>query len=255
MEKYKCVSKGKESFFDEIEPQKEKTKISIILPTFNEEKNIRELVKSISSSMKHANCQIVIVDDESKDRTPQIIDELVKSNNVTALHRYGVKGIFSAKMDGILFSNSETIVVMDADFSHPPKLIPEMLKYAEDYDIVSGSRYIEMGEISAPLRRVFGSKLINTFVRLILGLKSKDVTGGFHIFKKSKFLSLEFKYKSRWEESDMELFYRAERKNYKIKEIPFAYKFRSRDTFSSKIVDFWYGLRYIFFAIKLRVLG
>lgn len=255
MVNYRCVHKGKEYHFKKIEPFGKKTKISIILPTFNEEKNIKRLVKLLKKHMKGKSYQVVIVDDESTDRTPKIIDELANSNRILALHREGIKGIFSAKTDGTLLSKSDIVVVMDADLSHPPHIVPKLLEHVGDYDIVSGSRYVESGEISAPFRRIFGSKLVNNVARFVLGLNTKDITGGFHAFKKSKFASLKFKYESRWEESDIELFYRAEKKGYKIKEIPFVYKFRSRDTLMSKLKDYWYGLRYVYFAIKIKLFG
>jgi len=256
MPEYKSISKSSISYFKKIIPQKGgKRKNSIILSTFNEEKNISRLVKLLQKYMKGNDYQIIIVDDESTDKTPQIIDKLAKSVRIVALHRKGIKGIFSAKRDGVLHSKSDIIVVMDADFSHPPHIVPKLLEHVEDYDIVSGSRYIESGKISAPFRRVFGSKLVNNLARFVLGLKTKDITGGFHAFKKSKFTSLKFKYKSRWEESDIELFYRAEKRGYNIKEIPFVYKFRSRNTLTSKLKDFWYGSRYVYFAIKIKLFG
>ena len=97
---YVCVHSRKENLsFPKKLPGKKKS-VSVILATLNEEGNIRKLVSAIRSSLKGVSHEIIIVDDNSGDKTPEIMDRLA-SESVIALHRYGKKGIFSAITDGI----------------------------------------------------------------------------------------------------------------------------------------------------------
>jgi dolichol-phosphate mannosyltransferase len=253
MLEYECVCNNKICYFKKIKPCINKKRIlSIIIPTYNEEKNISRLINSLAKNIIGLNYEIVVVDDDSKDNTPNIINKLAMSNRILALHRRGVKGIFSAIQDGIKLSNSQIIIIMDSDFSHPPKIINDLLKYIKNYDIVSASRFISRGGIEAPILRKYGTTILNKIVRFILDLKITDYTGGFHAIKKSKFNQLKFKYKSIWGEFDMELLYLARKNNFKIKEIPFTYKFRDEGHSKSENL-LKYGLVYLTRAIQLRL--
>jgi dolichol-phosphate mannosyltransferase len=227
--------------------------LSIIIPTYNEEKNISRLIKYLVENIIEWDYEIIIVDDDSTDDTPKIIDKLAMSDRIITLHRKGIKGIFSAIKDGIILSNNDIVVIMDADFSHPPEIIPKLLKYIKDYDIVSASRFIQSGGVEAPLLRKYGTIFLNKFIRIIMGLKLTDYTGGFHAIKKSKFNQLNFKYNTVWGEFDMELFYLAHKKNLKIKEIPFVYRFREEGHSKSENL-FKYAWIYFLRALQLRFL-
>lgn len=249
-------SEGKRKFEKIRQPKKLTKSFSIVIPTYNEEGNIVRLVNQIHNSLKNTEreqYEIVIVDDDSKDKTPDIIDNLVKNDNIIALHRIGAEGIFSAIRDGIKIANGKIIVMMDADFSHPPQIIPLLLKHIDGYDLVSGSRYMSGGGIEAPFLRKYGSILLNKVCRLILLLKSTDITGGFHAIRKSDFNKLKFKYYSTvFGEFDLELFLLASRLNFRIKEVPFVYNFRKEGASKVKGV-FYYGFRYLIRAIQLRL--
>ncbi len=254
MIRYRCVCSGKEYNFTNISHcQGKKHRISVIIPTYNEEENIQRLIESIIQNLKCCDYEIVIIDDSSSDRTPEIIDTRARSNNIIALHRQGIRGIFSAIKDGIKLSSGNVIVIMDADFSHPPGVIPNLLKHIENFDIVSASRFVKNGRIIAPLKRKIGTTSLNKICRFILGIKTKDITGGFHAIDKQKFNSIYLKYDAIWGEFDMELFYRAGKMKFKIKEVPFIYHFRDYGT--SKSQDLKYGLTYLLFTIKLRLFG
>lgn len=253
MPEYKCVCNNKICYLKKIRNCTNKKRIlSIVIPTYNEEKNISRLIKFLAENIIGWNYEIIVVDDASTDHTPDIINKLTKFDGIIALHRKGIKGIFSAIRDGIKLSNGRIIVIMDADFSHPPKTIQELLKYIKNYDIVSASRFISSGGIEAPFLRKYGTTLFNKIVKFILGLKITDFTGGFHAIKKSKFNQLQFKYDSIWGEFDMELFYQSHKKNFKIKEIPFTYKFREEGHSKSENL-LKYGLVYLTRAIQLRL--
>ena len=251
---YRYKGSGKILRFDSIPEFKQNKSVSIILPTYNEERTIDRTVREIRTVLNKKNYEIVIVDDNSIDKTPKIIDDY-SNGDVTALHRYHKKGIFSAIVDGIKASRSNNVVIMDADFSHPPSMIPEMLKHLDENDIVSCSRFKKKGGVVAPFIPKYSTVVLNLMLRLILSdLGVTDFTGGFHAMKKDKFLALNIKYDSVWGEFDMELFHRAKKRNYKIKEVPFVYKFREEG--KSKSDNYLkYAYYYWKMVLKLKLLG
>ena len=248
---------GHSSFSSEEVPVFEKDRaVSVILPTYNEEGSIFRLIGAISQQLSKYDFEIVVVDDDSKDSTPEIIDEYSKSGRVAAIHRKGRRGIFSAIQDGIKASKGKIIVIMDADFSHPPEKIPELLSHVGEYDIVIGSRFLPESRIQAPFLRRLTTNILNLVVRTLLGLKIRDTTGGFHAIKREKFEEIEFRYPSTFGEFDMELLYIAAKRGFSIKEIPFSYSFRQEGVSKSSdsLVKFvWYGFRYNLRALQLRL--
>ncbi len=231
MSNYVYLGYGKKFEFDKIKnPVKKEKEISVILPTYNEEGNIGKLCEAIADAFSKTDCkndyEIVIVDDNSKDKTPQIMDELSRKLPVIALHRYSKKGIFSAIQDGIKIANGKYILNMDSDFNHPPKYIPNLLKLKNDYGVVLCSRFVKGGGMPTTLISKIGAVGINTIISIFLGLGVKDINGGYHIMKKSDFEKINFKYPTKFGEFDMELLYKAKRMGLKLKEIPFVYQLR-----------------------------
>lgn len=238
----------------------EKRAVSVIVPTYNEEGNIGRLIDALFSSFEKSNIkgfEIIVVDDDSKDSTSLIIDKYTKAGNVAALHRYGVRGVFSAIMDGVKVARSDVVVMMDADFSHPPSKAPELLGRMKEgeFDLVSGSRFSKGGGIEAPLMRKVATVMFNTLIGFVMGTGITDWTGGFHAIRREKFNQLQFLYTAKWGEFDLELLYRATRAGFKIAEVPFVYSFReegkskSAERFSFLLGYAWlYGKR----ALQLR---
>lgn len=225
----------------------------MVIPTYNEENNIAMLIRSLHKNLGERKYEIVVVDDSSSDSTPQIIDNFAKSKkiNLVALHRYSSRGILSAIQDGVTISTGKVIVTIDADFSHPPEVVPRLLDNIKNNDIVSGSRFAG-NSMDAPFLRKFGTIVINKIIRWILGLEQKDCTGGFHAIKKSKFNQLQFRYNSLFGEFDMELLLRANKLKFKIKEIPYTYRFRKEG--KSKCENLLkYGWIYLIRAFQLRL--
>jgi len=250
---YKYVYKGGKYEFERLKPTKPVKDVSIIIPTYNEEKNIGKLIDAVHKNLNplKLDYEIVIIDDNSRDKTPAIIDSYAKKSNVVALHRIGLKGVFSAIRDGAKVARGDVIVLLDADFSHPPEKIPELLKYIKDYDIVSGSRFIKGSKIIAPFSRKYATILLNKALRIILGLWPHDLTGVFHAIKKDKFELIQFKYPAVWGEFDMELFHEAIKKGFSIKEIPFTYDYRKEGESKSENL-LKYGWLYLKRALQIR---
>lgn len=121
-------------------------KITVIIPTYNEKENLPILVKSIFDVFEgnHLRGDIIIVDDNSPDGTGIVANELsLKNNRITVIHRKGKEGLSSAVMEGFKYATGEIIGVMDADLSHPPEVIPELVRPILDgeSEFVIASRY------------------------------------------------------------------------------------------------------------------
>lgn len=236
-----------------------KRKISVIIPTYNEEENIKKITKAIEENIKKSkfknSFEIIVVDDNSKDRTSEIIDELAKKNNFIALHRYKQRGLLSAINDGVFIANGDFFLTLDADFSHPPDLIPEMIKDIDKYDGVIYSRYVAGGGMRAPLLRIYGAKILNKMCILLAGIKVSDFGGQFRMFNKEKYSKIKFRYVASFAEYGLELFYRAENLGFKIKEIPFVYEFRKegKSKMGGLIKLVFLGVKYLKMAFKLRI--
>jgi len=222
--------------------------ISVILPTYKEEQNIGFLVDKLKQVLYGEDYEILVVDDDSPDMTSY---EAV-SRGAKVITRKARKGnLFESIKLGVKNAKGDYIVMMDADLSHPPEKITEMLEYKE-YDVVSCSRYMHGGKMIAPTFITRNaSKVMNYLLKMILGLGYSDITGGFHLMKKSTFNKLGFRYPADWGEFDLELFYRAKEQGLLIKEVPFVYIARKYG--QSKTRSLKYAIKYLVRAVELRL--
>jgi len=163
-------------------------KALIIVPTYNEKENIAGIIDAVLA--QGDDIDILIVDDNSPDGTGKIIDRLAASETrIHVIHREGKLGLGSAYIAGFKWAlaNTDTRFVfeMDADFSHDPNAIPELLEAMKDHDLVLGSRYLYgITVINWPLSRLILSYGANVYTRIITGLPLKDSTGGFKCFRR-----------------------------------------------------------------------
>lgn len=159
----------------------------IILPTYNERENISPLIEEIFSVLPRIN--ILVVDDSSPDGTAIVVEELMtKYPNLSLLKRPEKNGLGGAYIAGfkklLADAEIENIFMMDADFSHNPKYLPQMIAESENYGLIIGSRYIKGGGIAKwELWRRILSAGGNAYVRMVLGRKIHDWTGGFNCIK------------------------------------------------------------------------
>jgi len=162
--------------------------LTVIIPTFNEEANIRNIVMAVNAVF-HENSlhgQILVVDDNSSDNTIPFVHDLQRSHsNVDILVREQDHGLSQSVAEGFSHASSDIIIVIDADFSHPPVLIPRMYdEIRKGNDIVIGSRYMEGGGIRKwPLKRRVIS-IGATFLGRLLFPDIKDPVSGFFAIKK-----------------------------------------------------------------------
>ena len=173
--------------------QNNKNKIlSIILPTYNESKNIKKLIDQIFQINSSYELEIIIVDDNSKDGTGKLIRDYAKSERrIRLINRLGRSGLSSAIKEGCLCASGEIISVMDADGQHEVKNIKIAINCLEKYryDIVSGSRFLDKSVLNGlSNERKYGSNLANYFARLSLyGFYSEltDYMTGFIVLRRS----------------------------------------------------------------------
>ena len=176
--------------------------ISIIIPTYNESRNIIQILKSIGENLpKNLTAEAIVVDDNSPDSTGKIVEEYLKNVKKIAgytmdiIHRTSKNGLSSAILSGIQRAKGDTIVVMDSDFSHPPQIIPKMIESLKKYqcDMVIASRYISGGKINGwTLKRKIMSKVATLIAKKGLGVKTNDPMSGFFAFKKNILKGINF---------------------------------------------------------------
>jgi len=162
--------------------------LSIIVPTYNESRNIEELLTRIFTALKpnYTPYEVLVVDDNSPDGTAQIAEALKSKFDLRVVKRPRKIGLASAVLNGVKLATGDIICVMDADLSHPPEAIPEMYKAIStgDIDIVIGSRCVEGGGATNwPLYRRLGSEFAQLLARPVT--RVNDNTSGFFMIKRS----------------------------------------------------------------------
>ena len=163
-------------------------RIAVIIPTYNEAKNLPNLVETLLTLP--LDLKVLVVDDNSPDGTGLIADELAARNplRMAVMHRSGKLGLSSAYLQAIriqLDGSVDAIAQMDADFSHDPNVLVEMARQLEGCDLVVGSRYIPGGstDINWPFWRKALSAWGNFYARSILQIPLRDLTGGFRLWR------------------------------------------------------------------------
>jgi len=158
--------------------------ITVILPTYNEALNIPVIVPLIGETLK--DCEILIVDDNSPDKTAEVGESLSTKYNLRVIKRTKNRGLSKSVICGFQEAKGEIIVVMDADLSHPVNKLPELIQPIIDdtYDIVVGSRYIKNGSIGSWSKYRLFLSLIGKM--LVIGVTTlTDPTSGFMAVRKS----------------------------------------------------------------------
>jgi dolichol-phosphate mannosyltransferase len=202
-------------------------KITIVVPTYNEAENLPKLVSALFS-LPLPELSLLVVDDNSPDGTGKLAEEQkpLYPGRVEVLHRPGKMGLGSAYLQGFqqaLRQGAEAVVQMDADFSHPSEKLVEMAALLPNHDVVLGSRYIQGGSVDErwPLWRKTLSGGGNLYARTILGLKVRDVTGGFRMWKRETLNAMPLeRIRSNGYVFQVEMCYVATKLGFHFKEIP-----------------------------------
>jgi dolichol-phosphate mannosyltransferase len=169
-------------------PQPLAPELSIVVPTYNERSRIAELVDAVFSVYRQAGIagELVIVDDNSPDGTGAIADALASRYRLQVVHRTGKLGLGSAVMEGFTAARAPIVGVMDADFSHPPEVLPRLLQHmqASGADLVVGSRYVAGGAAENwPLARLAMSRVACLLAWPLTPVR--DATSGFFVIRRS----------------------------------------------------------------------
>jgi len=200
-------------------------RITAVIPTYNEAENLPRLVSALFALP--LDLQALIVDDNSPDGTGRIADELAeKDRRVRVLHRPGKLGLRSAYLSGFQLAReqgADAILQMDADFSHDPAKVTEMVMCLQRCDIVLGSRYVEGGSVDAswPRWRKGLSAFGNFYARTLLGLPLHDVTTGFRLWRRETLAGIPLdRIQSNGYVFLVEMVYLAHCLEYRIGEVP-----------------------------------
>ena len=231
----------------------------IIIPTYNEKENLGPLLEAVYEI--RPDIHVLVVDDNSPDGTGQLVAEWAETpqyeGRLFLLRRAGKLGLGTAYIAGFRWALARSyrrILEMDADFSHNPRYLPELLAAAEEADLVLGSRYVPGGGVKNwGFWRRFLSRGGSLYARVLLGLPYQDLTGGFKCFRREVLETLDLgAIRSNGYSFQIELTYRAHCKGFKTKEVPII--FEDREVGKSKMSKhiFWEAVLMVW---KLRMEG
>lgn len=229
-------------------------KVVVVIPTYNERENVAKLIPAIAA-LELENWELIIIDDNSPDGTAKIVTDwqTVYSEHIHLVKRQRKLGLGTAYVAGFkkaLAIGADLIVQMDADWSHRPADIPRLINACNaGADLAIGSRRVTNGKIIGwnAWRHTmsFGA---TSFARIILGLKTRDVTSGFRVITRRALSSLTLdNLKSGGYAFQEEVLYRLEKNGYKVTEVPVI--FNDREDGKSKLgkKDIWEFFKVIFF--------
>jgi len=230
----------------------------VIIPTFNESENISQIISSVFINLP--KCHILVVDDNSPDGTSGIVKEIIiiKKKSLFIIDRKNKLGLGAAYIEGFNWAikkKYDFIFEMDADFSHDPVSLPEMIKILRyNSDIVVGSRYKQgVNVVDWPLGRILLSYTASLYVRLITGMPVKDPTAGYVGYKRKVLENIELnKIQLTGYAFQIEMKYKSWIKGYKIYEYPIIFKNRIRGKSKMDQSIFWEALIGV---IKMRLLN
>lgn len=165
------------------------TELSIVIPTFNERDNVRELVRRLDQCLGEIDWEVIFVDDDSPDGTARTVRELAQQHpRVRCLQRLGRRGLTTACVEGMLASSAPYLAVMDGDLQHDEQLLPEMLAHLkrDELDVVIGSRYIDGADaVGLSADRLQKSLLATRLSRRLVPSELKDPMSGFFMLRRS----------------------------------------------------------------------
>lgn len=236
----------------------------LVLPTYNESENLERMIEAASEVLGRAAPEgfaILVADDSSPDGTGDIADRLAAQHEwMHVLHRTKKEGIGPAYVAGFkhaLANGADYVMEMDCDFSHDPADLARLLAAVDrasggDADLALGSRYVPGGGVTDwGLLRRFISYGGSTYARIILGLKVKDLTGGFKCFRREVLEAIDLDgVRSQGYAFQVELTYRTVRAGFEVTEVPIVFRDRehghSKMSWKITVEAMWLvpGLRY-----------
>jgi dolichol-phosphate mannosyltransferase len=207
----------------------------VVVPTYNERENIARLIDAVLG--RDPRLEMLIVDDGSPDGTGGIVKAIMASNpRVHILERERKLGLGTAYIAGFRWAlerGYDYVFEMDADFSHDPAHLPQFLDAIQNADLVLGSRY-QHGKVTVvnwPIGRLMLSYFANVYARWVTGLPVWDATGGFKCFRRSVLEAIDLgRVRSNGYAFQIEMSFRAWKKNFRIVEVPIVFVDRTEGT-------------------------
>jgi dolichol-phosphate mannosyltransferase len=205
----------------------------VVVPTYNEAENVPRMIDRLWA-LPVPGLRLIVVDDGSPDGTGDVAEELARRHpgRIHVLHRAGKLGLGTAYLTGFaeaLRLDPTAVVQMDADFSHAPEVVPQLLEALQDADAAFGSRYVPGGRLDErwSAGRVALSRFGNWYARQILRLPLRDVTGGFRAWRPSTLRAMPLnRIRSNGYVFQVEMAYVAHRLGFRIVERPIYFEDR-----------------------------
>jgi dolichol-phosphate mannosyltransferase len=201
----------------------------LCLPTYNERENLRPMIAALSAALDTSQDRVLVIDDGSPDGTGEIADRLAAEHSwVSVLHRAMKEGIGPAYVAGFrqaLAEGAELVLEMDCDFSHDPADVPRLIAAAEGADLVLGSRYAPGGGTANwGLVRRLVSRGGCLYAQVVLGMRVRDLTGGFKCFRRQTLEAIDLDALSAHGYAfQIETTYRVKRAGLRIQEVPITF--------------------------------
>jgi dolichol-phosphate mannosyltransferase len=211
-------------------------RIWLVIPTYNEAENVGPIVHAVAEEMAKiapGEHRILIVDDNSPDGTGRLADQLAQEmDGVEVLHRTTKSGLGRAYIAGFehaLAGGAELVVEMDADFSHDPRFLGDLIGAADNADLVLGSRYVPGGAVRnwGVLRKMI-SRGGSMYARAVLGIDVRDLTGGFKCIRRPVLEAIDLaSLRADGYVFQIEVTYRAIRSGFRVREVPILFTDRA----------------------------
>jgi dolichol-phosphate mannosyltransferase len=202
-------------------------RVLVCIPTYDERENLPMIVRRVRESVPAAD--VLVLDDNSPDGTGQVADQLAEADpQVRVLHRAGKEGLGMAYLAGFAWGlerDYTVIVEMDADGSHLPEQLPELLAALDHADLVIGSRWVHGGSVvNWPLHRKALSVGGNLYIRVLLGMAVNDATAGYRAYRSSALRSMGLDHvASQGYCFQVDLTQRAVRRGLRVREVPITF--------------------------------
>jgi dolichol-phosphate mannosyltransferase len=207
--------------------------VLVVVPTYNERETIEPLVEQVLA----LGYRVMIADDGSPDGTGAVADRLAARcpDRVAVLHRSGRRGLGRSYVEGFLRAvdeGADFVCQMDADFSHDPKYLPDLVAAAGNADLVIGSRYLSgISVVNWPLRRLILSTFANRYIQAVTGLTVKDCTAGFRCWRRQTLQRIPLRdIASDGYSFQVEMLFEAVRRGCRVVEVPIVFVERRQGT-------------------------
>jgi len=229
--------------------------ISAVLPTYNERDGIVELAAEILAVTRgeRLEAEVLVVDDDSPDGTAAAAEEAFRDDPaVRVVVRRGERGLATAIWRGFQEARGDTLVVMDSDGNHDPALLPLMVRCAEDFDVVVGSRYVLGGGMLTSAFRYWASYAFNMLIRVVLAQRIHDNLSGYLAFRRGLLARLDgaaifYGYG----DYAIRLLWQVVRGGGRVLEIPTVYRFRKGGESKTRFLAYFWT--YLGSVLRLRL--